>query len=104
MPRRREARVALPRQRVTSVVKICRSHTLDTGQRDGRAQQPRPLHADADHAEPHTLAGRDGFRGLRKGHGLEQDAFGCAQHPGRDGAGLQKSSTGKIAIHRIDLL
>ena len=52
----------LPRQGVSAVVEVTRGSTFDARQFDGCAQQPGPLHADADHAEADPVAGRNGLR------------------------------------------
>ena len=50
----------LARQRVPTVVQVAGGGAFDAGQLDGLGQEPVPLHADADHAEPHPVAGRAG--------------------------------------------
>jgi len=54
----------LPGQRVAAIVEVGGRDALHTGQCNRGSQQARALHADADHAEPHPLAGgrRSGCR------------------------------------------
>jgi hypothetical protein len=54
---------------MAAIVEVGGGHALHAGQCDGGAQQAGALHADADHAEAHTIAG---------GHGLSEAQQDCA--------------------------
>src|SRR5205809_852754 len=71
----------LTRQRVAAVVEVAGRGALDPRQRDGVRQQAGPLHADADDAEAHAVAGGNGGNG--EGLGSERGA-------GDSGAQLQE--------------
>jgi hypothetical protein len=77
-------------QRVAAIVQVGGRHALHTGQRNGGGQQSGSLHADADHAEPDTIAGGQRLRS-------QQHSSGSEEAP----AAAQERTAGKRYIHKL---
>ena len=86
----------LPGQGVAAVVEVAGGRALHAGNRDRGREQPRTLHAHADHSEADAVAGGAPVPARLERLGLEMD--GRAGDCGRRGR-LQELATGRLVGH-----